>query len=102
MPILNPSDLPPREAYRLLTSCIVPRPIGWISTVGADGTRNLAPFSFFNAVGGSPPTVMFAAGQRQGRPKDSLRNAQETGGFVVNLVDERLASVMNLTSGEYD
>lgn len=102
MPILNPADMPPREAYRLLTSIVVPRPIGWISTLGADGSLNLAPFSFFNAVGGAPPTVMFAAGQRQNRPKDSVRNAQETGAFVVNMVEERLAPAMNLSSGEYD
>jgi len=96
-----PGDLPPRDAYRLLISAVVPRPIGWTSTIGADGTLNLAPFSFFNAVGGTPPTVMIAVGQRQGNPKDTLRNVRETGEFVINIVDEDLAAAMNETSGEW-
>lgn len=97
-----PADLHPRDAYRLLISVVVPRPIGWISSLGADGSLNLAPFSFFNAVGGNPPTVLLSVGRRQGQIKDTLRNVQETGEFVVNLVDETLAEAMNLTSGEYD
>ena len=102
MTSLSPNDLPARDAYRLLTSLVVPRPIAWLSTLGGDGTHNLAPFSFFNAVAGSPPTVMVSIGQRQGGPKDSLRNIQETGEFVVNLVGEEIVEAMNLTSGEYE
>ena len=103
MPLsINPSDLPPREAYRLMISVLVPRPIAWVSTLGLDGSLNLAPFSFFNGVGGTPPTIMVSIGQRSGRPKDTLRNIQETGEFVVNMVSEELAEVMNLTSGEYE
>jgi flavin reductase (DIM6/NTAB) family NADH-FMN oxidoreductase RutF len=96
-----PSDLPPRDAYRLMISILVPRPIAWLSTCGSDGSLNLAPFSFFNGVGGTPPTIMVSIGQRQGRPKDSLRNIQETGDFVVNIVGAELAESMNLSSGEY-
>jgi flavin reductase (DIM6/NTAB) family NADH-FMN oxidoreductase RutF len=96
-----PTDLDPRAAYRLLISVVVPRPIGWTSTIGADGSLNLAPFSFFNAVGGNPPTVLISVGQRQGHPKDTLRNVQETGEFVINIVDEELAAAMNETSGEW-
>jgi flavin reductase (DIM6/NTAB) family NADH-FMN oxidoreductase RutF len=97
-----PRDLAPRAAYNLMLSVIIPRPIGWISTVGADGTPNLAPFSFFNGVNGSPPIVMFSAARRRsGEIKDTLRNVQETGEFVVNIVDEALAEAMNLTSGEW-
>jgi flavin reductase (DIM6/NTAB) family NADH-FMN oxidoreductase RutF len=96
-----PTDLPPRDAYRLFTSLVVPRPIAWVSTLGADGSLNLAPFSFFNGVGGNPPTIMVSIGQRQGHPKDSLRNIQETGEFVVNIVGAELAAQMNNTSGEY-
>ncbi len=96
-----PSSLAPRDLYRLMISLVVPRPIAWISTLGTDGTPNLAPFSFFNAVSGSPPTLMISIGQREGRPKDTLRNIQETGEFVVHMVDESLAEKMNLTSGEY-
>lgn len=103
---LSPQDLEPRAAYRLLTSVVVPRPIGWAATVNAEGALNLAPFSFFNAVGDSPPTVMISVGQRRtpaGRvPKDTLRNAQATGQFVLNLVDEALAEAMNTTSGDWE
>jgi flavin reductase (DIM6/NTAB) family NADH-FMN oxidoreductase RutF len=70
--------------------------------VGADGTLNLAPFSFFNAVGGTPPTVMVSVGRRAGQPKDTLRNVQETGEFVVHIVERALAEAMNRTSGEYE
>ncbi len=96
-----PTDLDPRDAYRLLISAVVPRPIGWASTIGADGSPNIAPFSFFNAVSNMPLTVMISVGQRQGQPKDTLRNARETGEFVINIVDEDLAAAMNITSGEW-
>ena len=96
-----PTDLDPRDAYRLLISAVVPRPIGWASTIGADGSLNIAPFSFFNAVSNMPLTVMISVGQRKGLPKDTLRNAQETGEFVINIVDEDLAAAMNVTSGEW-
>lgn len=97
-----PEELSYSDAYRLLISVVVPRPIAWVSTVGSDGVLNLAPFSFFNAVGGTPPTVMYSVGRRRGdNPlKDSLRNAKETGEFVLNLVDESLAEQMNETSAE--
>src|SRR4051812_24711904 len=98
---ITPGDMHPRDAYRLLISMVAPRPIAWVSTVGGDGTLNLAPFSFFNAVGGTPPTVMVSVGQRAGKPKDTLRNVQETGEFVVHIVEYALAELMNKTSGEY-
>lgn len=98
---IAPTDLEPRDAYRLLISAVVPRPIGWASTLGANGTLNIAPFSFFNAVSNMPLTVMISVGQRQGQPKDTLRNARETGEYVINIVDEDLAAAMNITSGEW-
>ena len=94
-------DLPNRDTYRLLVSVVVPRPIAWVSTQGVDGIPNLAPFSFFNAVGGNPPTLMFSVSQRAGQAKDTLRNVQETGEFVVNVVDLALAEAMAYTSGEW-
>jgi flavin reductase (DIM6/NTAB) family NADH-FMN oxidoreductase RutF len=96
-----PSDLSPRDVYRLLISSVIPRPIGWVSTIGLDGTLNLAPFSFFNAVGGNPPTILISVGQRKGDPKDTFRNIQDTGEFVVNIVNEELAHAMNETAGEW-
>ncbi len=98
---LVPADLSPRDVYRLLISSVVPRPIGWVSTIGLDGTLNLAPFSFFNAVGGNPPTVVISVGQRQGDPKDTFRNIRDTGEFVVNIVTEELAAAMNESAGEW-
>ncbi|MSP13707.1 MAG: flavin reductase family protein [Chloroflexi bacterium] len=102
MTTIVPEELHPRDAYRLLISVLVPRPIAWVSTLGADGSANLAPFSFFNGVAGSPPTVMVSVGQRAGHAKDTLRNVQETGEFVLHIVNEELAEAMNFTSGEWD
>ncbi len=97
-----PGDWHPREAYHLLISTIAPRPIGWISTLDADGNPNIAPYSFFNAVGGIPPTVMFSVSiPRSGRIKDTLTNARTTGEFVVNIVSEAQAERMVQTSGMY-
>ena len=70
---------------------VAPRPIGWISTRGADGSVNLAPYSFFNAFNYHPPLIGFCSVTA----KDSLRNAQETGEFVWNLATRALADPMN-------
>jgi flavin reductase (DIM6/NTAB) family NADH-FMN oxidoreductase RutF len=83
-------------------SIVVPRPIGWISTISHDGIPNLAPYSQFNNLGYDPPYVMFSGGggegdQRGGR-KDSVRNATETGEFVVNLATWELREAVNTTS----
>lgn len=99
--IFEPDDLGGVDRYKLLIGLVVPRPIGWVGTVSPDGVRNLAPYSFFNVVAGTPPTVLFSPGRRNGEPKDSLHNALATGEFSINLVDESLAEAMNLTSGEY-
>lgn len=79
---------------------VVPRPIGWISSRGADGRVNLAPFSFFNAVAYAPPQVMFAltGPHAAGGYKDSLRNVLETGEFCFNIATWKLREQVNLTS----
>lgn len=81
-------------------SCVVPRPIGWITTISNDGVLNLAPFSYFNACGDHPPQVMYApTGQHvEGGAKDSLRNVQETGEFVANLATWELREAMRVSS----
>ena len=100
---IRPEDLDPRNAYRLLISIVVPRPIAWVSTLGLDGSVNLAPYSFANAVSGNPPVVMFSvATPRTNRKKDTLRNVEETGEFVFNICDEALAAQMNQTSADYE
>lgn len=83
-----------------LNAIVVPRPIGWISTIDKNGVPNLAPYSFFNAVAYRPPQVMFAATgpHRHGGLKDSIKNAQTTGEFVVNLATYDLREQMNATS----
>jgi flavin reductase (DIM6/NTAB) family NADH-FMN oxidoreductase RutF len=108
--ITSPSDLLHNELYGILLNSVAPRPIAWVSTVNASGRRNLAPFSFFNAVSVDPPLLAFAPGFRpskhltasEGEAKDTLRNIRETKEFVVNIVTNELAEAMNLTSGEYD
>jgi flavin reductase (DIM6/NTAB) family NADH-FMN oxidoreductase RutF len=84
-----------------MLSIVAPRPIAWVSTLGVDGTINLAPFSFFNAVGGTPPTLMVSIGERAGKPKDTLRNIQEMGEFVVHIANEELIEQLNKTSGDW-
>ena len=98
--IIDPGATPAQQVYKILIGSVVPRPIGFISTVSVDGKLNLAPFSFFNAVCGDPPIVAFAASFRNPR-KDSYVNIKSTGEFVVNIVNEEIAQNMNLTSGEY-
>lgn len=83
---------------------ISPRPIGWISTRGADGAENLAPYSFFNGVAYTPPQVMFSTtGTKPDRDggKDSLANIRETGVFCVNVVSRALLDAMNDSSGPW-
>ena len=87
--------------YHLITSTVIPRPIGWVSSLDANGVRNLAPYSFFNGVSGQPPMLIFSAGQREGRAKDTLANVSATKEFVWNVASEHIAQHMNLTSGHY-
>ena len=96
------TDLAPIDCYKLLTGLVVPRPIGWIGTVSEQGQPNLAPYSFFQAVAGNPPTVLFSAGVANGHEKDSLRNTRATGEFTCNLVDMTLAEAMNATAAEVE
>jgi flavin reductase (DIM6/NTAB) family NADH-FMN oxidoreductase RutF len=88
--------------YKLLVSTVVPRPIAWVTTQDVDGTVNAAPFSFFNAVSGNPPVVVFGIGGRgPGDIKDTGGNIRRTGQFVVNLVSNALAEQMNITAIDF-
>lgn len=83
-------------------SCIVPRPIGWISTVNRNGVVNLAPYSFFNGVSSDPHMVMFSSnGRKLDGLKDTLSNCRETGEFVVNIATWDLVDQMNISSGPF-
>ena len=92
----------PAEGHRLphdpLNAIIAPRPIGWISTMSADGARNLAPYSFFNLINYGPPLIAFASSGW----KDSVANVDETGEFVWNLATMAQAEQMNVTSASVD
>ena len=98
--IIDPASQPGQNSYKLLIGSIVPRPIAFVSTVSPSGVFNVAPFSFFNAVCGEPPMIMFSASNRDPL-KDTLRNVQAMREFVVNIVNEEIAEAMNLTAADY-
>lgn len=101
---LDPQSLAPRERYKLLIGCIVPRPIALVSTIAPDGRVNLAPFSFFNGIGSDPMTVLFCpANKPDGSEKDTLRNCKPaseggTGQFVVNAAVEGYARAVAIAA----
>lgn len=97
---INPNTF--ENFNRVFTGVIVPRPIAFVSSISAEGLVNLAPFSFFNAVSYSPPTIVFSAARHAGwKEKDTLANIEATGEFVVNIVSEEIAEAMNSTAAEY-
>ena len=88
--------------FNILKSVVIPRPIAFISSQSKTGDLNLAPFSFFNGVCYVPPTISVSIARFAGdKSKDSLANIEETGEFVVNLVDKEIAEAMNKTAAEY-
>jgi flavin reductase (DIM6/NTAB) family NADH-FMN oxidoreductase RutF len=95
----DPADVRPSVFYQQLIHCIVPRPIAWVSTISRTGVTNVAPFSYFTGVGSRPPSLLFCpANNRQGEPKDTLRNIQDTADFVVNIVPFAVAEAMNASA----
>ena len=88
-------------SFSPIKAIVSPRPIGWISSCGKDGSINLAPYSYFNTISELPPMVMFSsAPSGNAQHKDSLRNVIETEEFVVNVVSAALGDVMNITSAD--
>lgn len=88
----------PSVLYKLLTGTIIPRPIGWISSIDKEGINNLAPFSYFNMVSHDPPCVMFSTARDKNKNKDTLNNVLSNGEFVVNLATLDTVEAMNATS----
>lgn len=85
-----------------MTGAIVPRPIAWVSSIGPDGTPNLAPFSFFTCVSIEPPLLAIAMARRaDGEKKDSLRNIESAGEFVVNIADDGMAREVSVSAQEF-
>ena len=98
---IDPAVVSHAELHRFMIGVVVPRPIAWVSSIGADGRHNLAPFSFFNAIASKPPLLMVSINQRADGPKDTLRHIRDTKDFVINIVDEPLMERMVETSGEW-
>jgi len=94
------SSLDAAQAYRLLVGIVVPRPIAWITTVSPSGLVNAAPFSCYTFVCNDPPMLAVNIGRRDGNLKDTARNIESTGEFVVNVVSEDLVEAMHDTSDE--
>jgi flavin reductase (DIM6/NTAB) family NADH-FMN oxidoreductase RutF len=99
---IDPAVHSEADNYKLLTNLVVPRPIAWITSLAPNGIVNLAPFSFFNAVGSDPLYVVVSVGEHDdGTPKDTARNIDASGEFVVNLVTEDLLQAMNVSAAEF-
>lgn len=99
---IDPATLPERDAYKLLIGSVVPRPIAWVSSIGAEGQVNLAPFSYFTIASSSPPMLLFCPQRKtDGTPKDTTRNIRQTGEFVIHIVSEALVEPMNQSSAPY-
>src|SRR5215470_12220383 len=94
---VGPEDWQGPAFYQLLTALVVPRPIGWISTISESGVRNVAPYSYFNLMGSDPPYVAFGSSGI----KDSLSNLREVPEFVANIVTMHLLERMNFTSTDF-
>jgi flavin reductase (DIM6/NTAB) family NADH-FMN oxidoreductase RutF len=94
--------LGPREAYSLITRVIAPRPIAFVSSLSPEGVGNLAPFSYFMMGGSNPASCIFCPiNSRDGVEKDTLRNVEQTGEYVINIAVRSLAEKMNQTSYAY-
>jgi flavin reductase (DIM6/NTAB) family NADH-FMN oxidoreductase RutF len=90
------------DAYKLLIGSVVPRPIGWVSTVSAAGIRNIAPFSFFNGFGARPVILGFSPMSTDEIPqKDTLANVRAVGEFVINIATEETLVQMDTTGRVY-
>lgn len=99
---LDPSTLSQQDRYRILINTIIPRPIALVSTQSKDGITNLAPYSFFNAVSSNPATLVISiAVKPDGQIKDTLRNIQETGEFVVNSANSWLIDPLVYSAGSF-
>src|ERR1041385_5520382 len=99
---IDPAEMSLADAHRLLLHCVAPRPIAFTSTLSAESVPNLAPFSYFMAGGANPPSVVISPlTDRTGQPKDTLRNIQATGEYVINVGTYPMREKMNHASAEF-
>ena len=98
----DPALHSPADNYKLLTNLVVPRPIAWVTSLSQSGVVNLAPFSFFNAVGSDPLYVIVSVGRHDnGELKDTAKNIQSNGEFAINMVTEELLDAMNISAADF-
>jgi len=99
----DPAAMQAADVYKIVAGCIVPRPIGFISTVSLGGINNAAPFSFFNAISHIPPMVCVSISKnyKENRRKDTLVNILDTREFVANIVDEAIVEAQDFCSEKY-
>lgn len=102
MKSINPQELSVKENYKFLTGSIIPRPIAFVTTLSSDGVLNAAPFSYFNALTSDPPLIAISVGRKDGIQKDTSRNAEELGEFVVHIPDETYINAVNLTAANLE
>jgi len=99
---IDPAQQSISTNYKLLTSLVVPRPIAWITSLSPTGVVNLAPYSFFNAVGTNPPYIIVSVGRNDdGSLKDTARNIVANSAFVVHMVTEELFDAMNISAANF-
>ena len=99
----NPEQADPSLVYSMMIRAITPRPIAWVSTISANGISNLAPFSYFNGLCSRPAALMFSPVNRaDGSKKDTVRNIEDNGQFVVNVVPFAVAERMFKTAGDFE
>lgn len=98
---VDPATLSSDAAYAWQAATILPRPIAWTSTLNEDGSANLAPFSFFTGVSSDPPTCLICVSRRKRQKKDTWRNIERTGEYVIHVVNDALGAQMNATSREF-
>lgn len=99
---IDPSTISSQDNYKLLSNLVIPRPIAWITSQNPHGVINLAPFSFFNAIGSDPLYLIISVGNKEdGSKKDTAENIIASGEFVVNLVTEDLVDAMNLSAANF-
>ncbi|SDZ95131.1 flavin reductase family protein [Rubrimonas cliftonensis] len=94
--------LPAQDRYKLLAAVVIPRPVAWVTTVSPEGVVNAAPYSFFNVFGETPALIVLGLQHKpDGTPKDTTRNIERTGEFVVNLATPALTEAMVATAAAY-
>ena len=100
---IDPTQIPTKDLHQFILGAVSPRPIAFASTISTDGIPNLAPYSFFNAFSSNPPIVIFSSNRRvaNNTTKDTLKNVQDTGEVVINVVSHRIVRQMAVASIEY-